>query len=95
LLLFGLLWGLRKKLRSPGLLFGLYLFLNGLERFFIEKIRVNTTYDFGGYRPTQAELIAMALMVAGLVIVVLRWGKQPVVVKEQIDAAGALDGKGK
>jgi prolipoprotein diacylglyceryltransferase len=95
LLLFGLLWGLRKKLRSPGLLFGLYLFLNGLERFFIEKIRVNTTYDFGGYRPTQAELIAMALMVAGLVIVVLRRSKQPVVVKEQKDAAVALDGKGK
>ena len=31
------------------MLFFIYLILNGIERFFIEKIRVNTKYDiFGG-----------------------------------------------
>src|ERR1700761_6704610 len=44
--LFFLLWSLRKRLRIPGTLFAIYLVINGIERFFIEKIRVNTKYDF-------------------------------------------------
>ncbi|TAD82369.1 MAG: diacylglyceryl transferase [Bacteroidetes bacterium] len=93
LLLFGLLWSLRKKMRSPGLLFGLYLFLNGLERFFIEKIRVNTTFDLAGFRLTQAEVIAMVLMAGGIAIMLLRRGKQPVAVKAEVDAPVGHYGK--
>ncbi|MCR6720610.1 MAG: prolipoprotein diacylglyceryl transferase [Chitinophagaceae bacterium] len=37
LLLFALLWSVRKKLKVPGTLFALYLIVNGLERFLIEK----------------------------------------------------------
>ena len=64
-LLFLLLWGVRKKITIPGRLFTLYLMLNGLERFFIEKIRVNTTYDILGFHPTQAELISTFLILGG------------------------------
>lgn len=66
LILFAVLWSLRKKVKVPGRLFGLYLLFNGLERFFIEKIRVNTKYDFLPFHPTQAELISFALIIAGI-----------------------------
>lgn len=65
-LLFLLLWSLRKKLKLPGSMFALYLMLNGLERFFIEKIRVNTRLDILGFQPTQAEVISSILFLSGL-----------------------------
>lgn len=66
LFLFGVLWFFRKKIQVPGRMFALYLILNGLERFFIEKIRVNTKYDLFGFHPTQAELISTALVLSGI-----------------------------
>jgi len=43
-----------------------YLTLNGIERFFIEKIRVNTEYNiFGGI--TQAEIISFCLILIGII----------------------------
>ena len=65
-LLFLVLWQLRKKITVPGRLFAVYLVLNGFERFMIEKIRVNTTYDIWGFHPTQAELISSGLMLFGI-----------------------------
>ncbi len=66
--LFFLLWGIRKRLRIPGTLFAVYLIVNGIERFFIEKIRVNSKYDIFGFHPTQAELISAGLVIAGTLI---------------------------
>ena len=66
--LFFLIWSLRKRFTVPGKLFGFYLLLNGIERFFIEKIRVNTKYDIFGFHPTQAELISFALIIVGIVL---------------------------
>ena len=67
LMLFGLLWFLRKKIGIPGMIFSIYLILNGTERFFIEKIRVNTEYNFlGGI--TQAEIISFCLIITGLLM---------------------------
>ncbi|MCW5898015.1 MAG: prolipoprotein diacylglyceryl transferase [Flavobacteriales bacterium] len=60
---FFLLWALRKRLTPPGMIFFLFLFLNGLERFFIEKIRVNVQV-LGSI--TQAEIISSILMIAGV-----------------------------
>lgn len=79
LLLFALLWALRKRLRVPGTLFALYLMVNGLERFFIEKIRVNTRLNFFGLQPTQAEVISTLLFLTGLAlwIVLTRKYKTP------------------
>jgi phosphatidylglycerol:prolipoprotein diacylglycerol transferase len=66
--LFLVLWSIRKKLKIPGMLFGVYLILNGLERFLIERIRVNTTYSIAGFHPSQAQLISAALVLAGIAI---------------------------
>jgi phosphatidylglycerol:prolipoprotein diacylglycerol transferase len=66
-LLFMVLWVLRKRIKTPWFLFSLYLFLNGLERFLIEFLRVNNVYDVsGGIQYSQAQLIAIALMSLGL-----------------------------
>ncbi len=63
--LFFLLWSLRKKFPVPGTLFAFYMIINGIERFFIEKIRVNTRYSIFGYHPTQAEIISTMLILGG------------------------------
>jgi prolipoprotein diacylglyceryl transferase len=69
-ILFLVLWYFRKRLKVAGQLFGLYLFLNGLERFFIEMIRVNTRYEALPFKPTQAELIAGLLIISGILVFV-------------------------
>lgn len=66
ILLFILLWSIRKKFKTPGLFFGVYLILVAIERFFIELIRVNTKYHFWGITCTQAELISVLLFLAGI-----------------------------
>lgn len=70
-ILFFILWGLRDRLKPVGALFCLYLILNGIERFFIEKIRVNNRIhwmEFLGIYPTQAEVISFALVIAGILL---------------------------
>lgn len=64
-ILFFILWSVRKKMRPAGSLFALYFILNGIERFFIEKIRVNNRLDIFGLHPTQAEVIALGLIIVG------------------------------
>ena len=70
ILLFSFLWIIRKRITIPGMLFGIYLIVNGLERFIIEKIRVNTTYNIFGNEITQAEIISSLLIITGLGIVI-------------------------
>lgn len=65
-ILFLILWFLRDRLRPAGALFCLYLILNGIERFFIEKIRVNNRMSFLGMQPTQAEVISAGLVLVGI-----------------------------
>ena len=48
------------------------MILNGAERFLIEKIRVNNTYDIFGFHPTQAELISTGLIIGGILMYTLR-----------------------
>ena len=74
-LLFLLIWSLRKKLKLPGTLFAFYLMLNGLERFFIEKIRVNNKMNILGLNVTQAEVISTLLFLSGLILWVLLYRK--------------------
>jgi prolipoprotein diacylglyceryl transferase len=68
LILFAILWALRKKIKPYGALFALYLILNGIERFLIEKIRVNNELNINGFTPTQAEIIAFALILLGIAL---------------------------
>ena len=69
---------IRKRIKTPGNLFAIYLILNGIERFFIEKIRVNSKYDIFGFHPTQAELISAGLVIAGAgILLALNRRKSP------------------
>ena len=71
LLLFAFLWSIRKKIKTPGVLTAIYLIVNGIERFLIELIRVNTKYHFLGINPTQAELIAAFLVLSGIILLII------------------------
>ncbi len=71
LVLFFILWSIRKRIKVPGALFSIYLILNGIERFFIEKIRVNTTYSIFGFHPTQAEIISSMLVIGGIALLIV------------------------
>ena len=69
-ILFMILWQIRRKINLPGMMFGIYLMMNGLERFLIELIRVNSKYNVAGISFTQAELISTILFICGLILVV-------------------------
>lgn len=69
ILLFFFLWSIREKIKAPGVMFGIYMILAGLERFFIELIRVNTKYNVAGISFTQAELISIFMVLGGLFLV--------------------------
>lgn len=66
--IFAFLWSMRKRWQVPGTLFAAYLMLNGTERFWIEKIRVNAPMEFLGMVMTQAELIAVVIFLSGLAL---------------------------
>ncbi|WP_207532839.1 prolipoprotein diacylglyceryl transferase [Desertivirga arenae] len=66
LVLFAILWSLRKRIHAVGLMWFLYLILNGIERFLIEHIRVNSFYHAFGMAFTQAELISFIMIVVGI-----------------------------
>ena len=66
------LWNLRDRFR-PGVLFGLYLVLAGLERLLIELIRRNDAVVAG---LTQAQLISIAMIALGAALLTrLRGGR--------------------
>ncbi len=64
---FAILWSLRKRIATPGMLFFIYLILIGVERFLIEKIRVNVVHEVFGMTMTQAEIISVGLVLIGIV----------------------------
>lgn len=66
LALFGLMWALRKHIKTAGLMFYMYLLFNGGERFLIEIIRVNIKYKFLGISLSQAQWLSVCIMAGGL-----------------------------
>jgi phosphatidylglycerol:prolipoprotein diacylglycerol transferase len=70
-LIFFILWGIRKRIKITGMLFFIYLILNGFERFFIEKIRVNSEFPVLGMKVSQAEIIAVVIIFVGILGVIL------------------------
>jgi prolipoprotein diacylglyceryltransferase len=62
---------MRRSIKTPLVMFGFYLFLNGAERFFIERIRVNIGYNYAGFITTQAELIAIILAITGVILMIV------------------------
>jgi len=65
-----LLWNLRDRL-APGVIFGLYLFIAGLERFLVEFIRRNDVV-FAGL--TVPQLFSVAMMAGGAALLLARRG---------------------
>jgi phosphatidylglycerol---prolipoprotein diacylglyceryl transferase len=65
-ILFFILWGLRKKIKTGGVLFSIYLIMNGVERLLIEQIRINTKYHIMGHEITQAEIISVLFILLGI-----------------------------
>ncbi|WP_295768698.1 prolipoprotein diacylglyceryl transferase family protein [uncultured Mucilaginibacter sp.] len=71
ILLFLFLWSIRNKIKSPGVMFGIYLILAGVERFFVELIRVNTKYHLFGISFTQAEMISLFMVIGGITLILV------------------------
>ncbi|MGF7078251.1 prolipoprotein diacylglyceryl transferase [Mucilaginibacter sp. UYCu711] len=69
LLLFFFLWSIRDRIKTPGVMFGIYMILAGVERFLVELIRVNTKYHVAGIPFTQAEMISLFLVAGGLALI--------------------------
>ena len=61
-------------------MFGIYLILNGIERFLIELIRVNTKYHVAGINFTQAELISIIMFLGGVALVINGMKKKDAVI---------------
>jgi phosphatidylglycerol:prolipoprotein diacylglycerol transferase len=80
LLLFFFIWKIRNRVKAPGVLFGIYMILAGVERFLIELIRVNTKYTVAGISFTQAELISLIMVLGGAALIFTgsRYKKSPV-----------------
>jgi phosphatidylglycerol:prolipoprotein diacylglycerol transferase len=63
IIIFIILWNKRKSFRQDGRLFGLYLILSGLSRFFVEFIRINPKILIG---LSEAQIISFVLIVSGI-----------------------------
>ncbi|MFT4605430.1 MAG: phosphatidylglycerol:prolipoprotein diacylglycerol transferase [Rhodothermales bacterium] len=86
-LLFLVLYNLRDQYHRAGWLFGLYLVFAGVERFIIEQIRVNNTFDILGMTVTQAEVISVLFLAMGSVILYRTW--RPAAEREKVKAGFA------
>ncbi len=65
-IIFFILWSMRKKTHAPGVLFCWYLVFNGMERFLIVFFRVNVKYHIFGVGVTQAQLISPMFFILGV-----------------------------
>lgn len=74
-LIFGILWFMRKRIRAMGVMFFTFLTFNGIERFLIEQIRVNVPYEILGMKITQAEIIALVFILAGIAGIIFFYKK--------------------
>ena len=73
--MFLILWRLRKHAHAEGWLFGVWMVLAGLERFIVEFWRAKDDRFFGML--TMAQVIALAIMAIGVVIMQLRREVRP------------------
>jgi len=65
-LIFAVLWAFRRRMKVAGMIFFTYLIINGVQRWLIETIRVNERYDYLNLDWSQAQYIAVGLIIAGI-----------------------------
>ena len=73
LIIFAFLWLIRKRIHIPGMLLAIYVIGAGVERYFIEKIRVNNMLEFMGIHATQATFISIIFVTFGLGMMFVLW----------------------
>lgn len=65
-ILFLIIWKFRKRWTNYyGAITGLFLVFNGIERFLIEFVRVNTKYNYFGLDFSQAQYVSMVMILIG------------------------------
>jgi phosphatidylglycerol---prolipoprotein diacylglyceryl transferase len=71
----------KHRFKVPGMIFFTYMIINGIERYYIETIRVNDKYSFMGLNMTQAQYISILFVIIGAIGWAYLWrkGKQEVV----------------
>lgn len=96
-----ILWYFRKRLKIAGLLFFIYMILNGTARFFIEGIRINERYDLLNMGWSLSQWIGLLFVLIGIVGVLYlkRFGKTMdeyrAITRAEAEAAGIdLAGEG-
>ena len=63
MIVFAILWSVRKKGYAPGTIFWLYLVLSGIARFVVEFWRINPVLSFG---LSEAQWFSVAMILVGL-----------------------------
>ena len=71
LLLFFILWANRRKFKSAGLIFFVFLFFNGIMRFFVEMIRVNPRYELFGLEWSLSQALGFVFAIIGLIGIII------------------------
>jgi len=66
-ILFLFIWSIRKKIKTPGRLFFLYLILSGIARFFVEIIRVNPRYELFGLNWSLSQSLSAGIVLIGII----------------------------
>ena len=59
-------WFNKHRFKIPGMIFFTYMIINGVERFFIEQIRVNDKYEMFGLNWSQAQYISILFILVGV-----------------------------
>ncbi len=70
-LFFALLRRFRHNFKVAGRLSAVFLMTNGIERFFIEIIRINERYNIAGLYLTQAQMVSIIFFTAGIILYAL------------------------
>lgn len=82
-ILAGIMWSVRKKFTAaPGFMFMILFVFNGIERYFIEIIRVTERYE-NFFNLTQAQIISIILVILGIGGMIYLYQKH----KKEIQAA--------
>jgi phosphatidylglycerol:prolipoprotein diacylglycerol transferase len=84
--MFAFLWAIRKHVHKAAFMSYLYLILIGVERFFIEFIRVNIRYDFLGAMLSQAQILSIGMFLVGVGGMVWLYIVKPKLHKKAISA---------
>ncbi|HLT88015.1 MAG TPA: prolipoprotein diacylglyceryl transferase family protein [Sphingobacterium sp.] len=68
LLVFAVLWVIRARIKTPGVLFVIYLFITGTERILIEFIRVNYKFNVFGLYLSEAQLVGFFMVLLAFLL---------------------------